>query len=247
MKTKQHTNDTNNKRTHKYMAKIISEIIFNFHRLIITITGDPKIGKSTFAAGLGNVLFFCTEPGHKFLKILKWVTDKGEDPTQWEHFLTFAKEVAVDDEVDMVAIDTFDNLYKMCVRHILKKHSIGHESELGYGHGYKLIEEALHAPINYLAQKGKGIIFITHTKTEEKTIKNKKVTYTDTSVPNTGKKIILPLSDMILHATTDEHGKRILVTKGNETLNAGDRSGRLPEVIALDPGAFKKAFEEIRK
>jgi hypothetical protein len=130
-------------------------------------------------------------------------------------------------------------LVDWCSKFVYKKHDIEHASELGFGRGYDAIKQEFMAPINYLSQKGYGIIFISHTKTADLELGNRKITYTDSTLNNTAKKVIHGLCDYIFHAYADLNGKRWLRTKGTETVNAGDRSGRLPEVMELDAEQLK--------
>jgi hypothetical protein len=72
------------------------------------------------------------------------------------------------------------------------------------------------------------------------------------SLPDRARSTVLGLVDMILYADTavkkDATGKqvieRVIRTKPHPTFEAGDRTGRLPEVLPLDFDAFKKAFED---
>jgi hypothetical protein len=83
------------------------------------------------------------------------------------------------------------------------------------------------------------VIFISHVKTQDLELGNRKISYTDSTLNNTAKKIIHGLCDYIFYVYVDLNGKRWLRTKGTETVNAGDRSGRLPEVMELDAERLK--------
>ncbi len=207
------------------------------------VWGVPKSGKSTLVANMGDdanrILFFATEAGHKELEIYKWKTDDGSDPTTWEQFKQCVLEMTKQTEFKCLAIDTADNLFDWCAKSVNKKHDLEHESDAGFGKGYKFIKDEFMAPINYLTQKGYGVIFISHSKTSDLELGNRKITYTDSTLNNTAKKIIHGLCDYIFYVYVDLNGKRWLRTKGTETVNAGDRSGRLPEVMELDAELLK--------
>jgi len=220
----------------------------NYLKKIYLVFGSPKVGKSTVISNLGDdnnkILFFATEAGHKELELYKWQADDGSDPTTWEQFKQCVLEMTKQQEFKCLAIDTADNLVDWCAKYVNKKNEIEHESELGFGRGYAAIKKEFMAPINYLSQKGYGIIFVSHSKVQDLELGNRKISYTDSTLNNTAKKIIHGLCDYILHFYVDLGGKRMIRTKGTETVNAGDRSGRLPEVMPLGAEMLKQELQK---
>lgn len=223
----------------------------NYLKKTIFIYGDPKIGKTTVASQLGDEkhknIFFPTEAGHKEVEIYKWQKEvkdaEGnitlEDPTSWDDFRMCVAELTKQTEYTCLTIDTADNLFQWCSKYVNKKSGIQHESDAGFGKGYSLIKDEFLTVINYLTQKGFGVIFLSHAATSDKELANKKITYTDSTLPNTAKKVIHGLSDYILYFYSDIEGKRYIRTKGTQHINAGDRSGRLPEIMPLDAELLK--------
>ena len=222
----------------------------DYLKFIYLIFGIPKIGKSTILSKMGKVLVFATEPGHKSLEIFKYEvqnkkTGKLESPTRWIDFKICCKDLVTEDhDFNCLGIDTVDNLWKWCSEYICHKHKIEHESDLGFGKGYALVREEFMKPINYLAQRGMGIIFVSHSKTSEKELVNRKITYTDSTLPGSAAKVINGLCDYILYFFVDVEGHRLIRTKGIETINAGDRTGKLPEIIPMDAELL---IEELKK
>ena len=137
-------------------------------------------------------------------------------------------------EFKCLIIDTADNLFDWCQAYVRKRDGITHESDQGFGKGYDALKKEFGAPINYLAQKGYGVIFLSHAKDMEVEEKNRKFNKTDTTLPNTAKKIIHPLVDYIFYFHADDQGNRLIRTKGNQAVNAGDRGGWLPEIMPMD-------------
>lgn len=227
----------------------------NYLKKIYLIYGIPKIGKTTIASQLGSdeskVLFFATEAGHKEQEIYKWYVDEevsetdldsGEvitiveqrDPSNWLHFKSCVMEMTKQNDFKCLVIDTVDNLFDWCQSYVRKRENIQHESDLGFGKGYDMLKKEFAAPINYLSQKGYGVIFLSHAKENEVEENKRKFTKIETTMPNTAKKIVQPLSDYILYFHADETGNRLVRTKATQTVTAGDRSGRLPEILPMD-------------
>ncbi len=208
--------------------------------------GAPKAGKTTIAANFGDdtdnkILFFCTEPGHKFQEIYKWETAKGKSPSIWEHWKECCREIAKDDQgFKCIAVDTLDNLWKWCAIHVNDELGIEHESQVGFGRGYHAIRDEFFKPLNWLTQNGYGLIFISHEATSERQVGPRKLNFTDTTLPGTCRKLIHGICDYIFYFGMDHDGKRSIRTKGTENFNAGDRSGLLPELIDMDAGKLKE-------
>lgn len=221
----------------------------DYLKKIYLMYGSPKAGKTTTVAGFGDdetnkVLFFCTEPGHKFQEIYAWKNSAEETPCRWTDFIEFAKEVtSTEHDFKAIAIDTLDNLWKWCEFHVCRKLDIEHQSDMGFGKGYHAVRDEFFKPINYLSQKGYGIIFLSHESTSEKQVGPRKITFTDTTLPGTCKKLVHGLCDYILYFGQDHEGKRYIRTKATENINAGDRSGVLPEFLEMNPEILKQALK----
>ncbi len=198
------------------------------------IYGDAKVGKSTLASKFGDdehdkVLFFATEAGHKFLSIYKWETEKGKAPTTWEHFLQCLNEFAKDDDFKCLVVDTASHLVTWCIQYVLTQRDVKDESEGQYGDVFRRITREFKRVINQLGQLNKGIIFIAHEAPKKK---EDDLTYPD--LPEKYENLFLGLVDYIFYCYVDFEGNRHIRTKGNHRVVAGDRSGRLPEVMPMD-------------
>jgi hypothetical protein len=211
----------------------------------ILLYSAPKLGKSTFASRFPEALFFECEPGLSHLEVFKVPTYK------WEDFLEVCKLVAKGDhKFKTIVIDTVDNAFKMCSEYVCAKHGIEYEGDMGHGKGWTLVKNEWHRVLTRLASLPYGLILISHAV--DKTIETRTGEYTKTtpSLPDRARNVVLGLVDIILFgdsiAKKDAAGnvviERVLRTKPHPTYEAGDRTGRLPELLPLDYTAFNTAF-----
>lgn len=211
----------------------------------ILLYGSPKLGKSSFASKAPGSLFFECEPGLNHLEVFKVPT------YSWEAFLEACKLVAKGDHnFKTIVIDTIDNAFKMCSDYVCAKHGIEYEGDMGHGKGWALVKNEWHRVLTRLASLPYGLIMISHAI--DKTIETRTGEYTKTtpSLPDRARNVVLGLVDIILFgdsiAKKDAAGnvtiERVVRTKPHPTYEAGDRTGRLPELLPLDYEQFMKAF-----
>ena len=207
----------------------------NLHDLTVLVYGAHKFGKSTLCAQSDGALFLATEPGLNHLEVYQ------QPISRWDELLVSAKEIADGKHAfRTIVIDTVDNAYRMCAEYICRKYEVEHESDLEYGKGYALVNGEFHRVLNKLAQIK---------EIETRTGKYTKVVPT---LPDKARKLVLGLADIILFCdlepTTSTDGKpayrRVLRTKPSLAYEAGDRTGRLPDVLDLNFAAFAAAFAQ---
>jgi hypothetical protein len=213
--------------------------------LTVLVYGQTKIGKSTFCSQSDRALFLATEPGLNALDVY-------QVPIQsWEELGAACKEVEQGQHpFKTVVIDTIDNAYKFCTDYIVKKHKIEHESDLGYGKGYALVNNEFQRVLTKLAFLPYGLFLISHAKEIEIDTRTDKYTRVIPTLPDKARKIVLGMADMVLYCgldAADGEGnekvlRRVIRTKPSLYYEAGDRTGRLPEIIELDFSKFMDAF-----
>lgn len=204
---------------------------------VVLIYGPPKIGKSTLASEAGRVLFFEMEPGLSGLEILTT-----EHITDWATFCAWVNAAVADGgkSYDWFCIDTCDLLAERCTQHTNAKLGILHESDLDYGKGWSVAKKELKRWVNKLASvPNTGLILISHAETKE--IKTRSAAY-DKTVPTLnkgGREVFVDMADLVLFADLEGEGeeeRHVLRTKPSRYFEAGDRGGRLPEVVEWPPG-----------
>ncbi|MBA3973376.1 MAG: hypothetical protein C0504_04050 [Candidatus Solibacter sp.] len=217
----------------------------NLADLTVLVYGQTKIGKSTFCSNSEGALFLATEPGLNSLDVY-------QVPLQsWDDLLNACAEITEGKHpFKTVVIDTIDNAYKFCTDYIVKKHKIEHESDLGYGKGYALVNNEFQRVLTKLAFLPYGLFLISHAKEIEVDTRTGKYTRIVPTLPDKARKIVLGMVDQVLFCDLDvrtaEDGAkgvhRVIRTKPSLYYEAGDRTGRLPETIDLDFNKFLEAY-----
>ena len=218
----------------------------NLADLTVLVYGQTKIGKSTFCSQSDRALFLATEPGLNALDVY-------QVPVQsWEELSAACKEVELGQHpFRTVIIDTIDNAYKFCTDYVVKKYKIEHESDLGYGKGYALVNNEFQRLLTKLAFLPYGLFLISHAKEIEIDIRSEKYTRVVPTLPDKARKIVLGMVDMVLYCGlealegegNEKQFRRVIRTKPSLYYEAGDRTGRLPEALDLD---FEKFFEAFK-
>jgi hypothetical protein len=217
----------------------------NLADLTVLVYGQTKIGKSTFCSNSESAVFLATEPGLNALDVF-------QVPIQsWDDLLTACGEITEGKHpFKTVIIDTVDNAYKFCADYILKKFKIEHESDLGYGKGYALINNEFQRVLTKLAFLPCGLFLVSHAKEIEVETRTGKYTRVVPTLPDKARKIVLGMVDMVLYCdlevtvgeNAEQNMRRVIRTKPSLYYEAGDRTGRLPETLDLDYPKFFEAF-----
>ncbi|MCK4414408.1 MAG: ATP-binding protein [Candidatus Eisenbacteria sp.] len=209
------------------------------------VFGPSKIGKTTWCSQADGALFLATEPGLNALEVY-------QVPIRtWDELRSTCREIERGGHgFRTVVLDTVDNAYRMCADHICGKFKVEHESDLSYGKGYALVNNEFHRVLTRLAFLPYGLLLVSHSMEKEIQTRTGRRTRIIPTLPEKARKIVLGLVDLILFCDVDvvagPDGKpitrRVMRTKPSPNYEAGDRTGRLPEVIDLDFEAFLKAF-----
>jgi len=209
------------------------------------VYGPPKIGKTTLAAQFPGVLFLATEDGQGSHGCYRVAVDS------WEKFLAACKELATTKhDFKTLVVDTVDNLWELCSAYICAKRGIEHESELEYGKGFQLVQTEFFRAVTKLSLLPFGLVLISHSVEVEIETRTKKYTKSVPSFKRKQQSRLLGMADFILYcdfaSVKGEDGQttyqRVIRTKSAEAYTAGDRTGRMPDPIALSFKALNEAF-----
>ena len=213
--------------------------------LTVLVYGPTKIGKSTWCSRSEGALFLATEAGLNNLEVFQ------APIATWEQLLAACAEIAEGKHpFKTIVLDTVDNAYRMCADYVCARHKVDHESDLAYGKGYALINNEFYRVLNKLALLPYGLFLISHSQEREFETRTGKVMRIVPTLPDKARRTVLGMVDMVLFCDletgTGADGKptvrRVMRTKPSAAYEAGDRTGRLPEVIDLDYQRFLDAF-----
>ncbi len=156
----------------------------------------------------------------------------------------------------MIVLDTADLLFRMCRKEVCLKKNISHVSDLEWGKGYDLVRDEFEQTISLLARwcddRGVGLAFISHSKDVDIRGRTQKTNKLVPTLPKQCHDILAPLCDIIGYAgftqekadrAADGEMGRVILFTPDETVEAKDRSGLLPEKCKLDWEAVKECLE----
>ncbi|MFC1745778.1 ATP-binding protein [Candidatus Riflebacteria bacterium] len=228
-----------------------SPVVRAIEKQVFTVYGPIKIGKSTFCSQMEDPLFLATEPGLNALNVFQ------HNIPSWSEFLKVCLELTKDkskERFQNIIIDTIDNLYAFCREDVLGKAGVDHESDLGYGKGWSLVNTEFERVIKKLCLLGYGVVFISHSKEKEMDSRIGKYAKTVPSLSNSAAQAIMGLSDLVLlfisEPVKDKKGDMIetsvIKTRPSKFYDAGSR-WPLPDDIPLNYSAFKEAYQNSNK
>lgn len=208
----------------------------------ILLYGQPKIGKTTFAAQWDpdHTLILAAEPGTGGLEAYV------QPIKTWEEFREVGAALAIGKHnFKTVVVDTTDELFRFCQEFIMKEHKIRHPSDLDFGKGWSLLSDEFRLRVGKLSSLGLGVIFISHSKDEE--VKQRVGTLTRSVPTLSGQagKFLTGFVDLILYATVEqtENGpQRIVRTQPSENWSAGGRI-QLEDPLPLSAQAVRAAMD----
>lgn len=231
----------------------------------VLLFGPVKIGKSTFGSFIPDVYFLPTEIGYRFIKVRKTPIPN------WVTFMKFVQKMEKSPRfvktVSMWCIDTVDNLSMFCAQYACGRAGIGHPSDQEWGKGWDAIRDEWMHWILRLGVLGPGVLFISHERERDVISHGSKVTKVGPTLVKSHYTAINNMCDIMmrmgclsilkhtksrkrrrvksLEPSQELTGTRCLFTKPTEAIDAGDRTGMLPDIIYFD--TEKEAVNKLLK
>lgn len=215
----------------------------------ILIYGAKGIGKTTLAADFApdHTLLIATEPGFKHLEA------RVQEVGSWKEFREVCQLIAQgENDIECVAIDTIDELHRMCSDEVCKGLGIKHPSQGEFGLGWSAVRDEFALRIGKLCNLGRAIIFVSHEKPQE--IKTKVGTRDrfGPSLSNAPAQWLEGLVDYIFRAEiVEEDGveQRILRTNPSENWSAKQRDIEggtpIPDPLPLNAELLRGALSDV--
>lgn len=217
--------------------------------------GIPKVGKSTFAAGMPDPLFFAFEDGCRHLEV--FITPEKELEYTWPMWLDDLRKVRTLVKSNKcpyrtLVVDVTELCFEACRKHCLKKYGVDHESDLEWGKGWSIVEWEFSRVLSGVKNLGLGLVLITHMDDKEiADFAGKKHTKHTTALPKKAREIVFGMADVILFAAMGidpltGKWRRELHTKPSQDYEAGGRylnPEGMPRKLPLAWEPFRLAFE----
>ena len=230
-----------------------SEKVKDMNKLTWLIYGRPKVGKSTFVSQFDDCLVIDTQHGYKNLEAFVISVNN------WQEFLDVMKDLhgaSFDSDGKLlknrkfkcVAIDTVDDLYKMCFDFVCERESKKNRTSAWYpsdeewGKGWSMINDEFQSVINFL--QSLNAIYVSHVKLTP--IKSDVMELTKIGPSfDSGKsgQLIQALADIIGYVHVVK-GNQVIDVRGDDLLVTGEKTGRLPDRLPFDYQTIKKYLEE---
>lgn len=134
---------------------------------ITMLHGEKGVGKTTLLAQIPNSLVFQLERRRRNLKIFQ------RPIANWEEMKMGVDKFLSHDRYNYAVIDTIDNAYMYCLKAVCERNNIANPDESGSYMIWDEIAEEFGALLLMVAESGKGLGFISHTKARPMTQKRK--------------------------------------------------------------------------
>ncbi len=222
-----------------------TEVETDLARYSILVYGPPKIGKSSCLASFPHPLFFFFEVGGKGLEVYRFPPDQ-ECIETWDQVIRGVDLLETTDKFANVVFDTGAAAYSLCLEACCKELRIPDIGSDTSGKkdrsakGWKLLEREFYHQINRIQRTGRAVHFTAHSKVQQ--IESRSGEFTRIIPRFTGQceRIITPLVDHIFfidyYRLTAGGVGRVLLTKGDDLVQAGHKSGKvapMPRYILL--------------
>lgn len=222
----------------------------NMKQMKWLLYGPPGVGKSTFFSQATDLLFLTTDGGHKFIRSMNRPIEN------WFMFKKYVKAITMDrpKQYSAIGFDVVDGLFQMCNKYVCEKRGIEHISDEQWGKGYDLLTQEFISPfLSIIGLQQYGLFFLSHSIEVEKKTRLSTVTKTVPTMKRKAFELLQPIMDIISYygfdgsLTEDGEPVRRMWFQPTESMEAKDRTKRLPESIIIPDPEKTNGFELVQK
>lgn len=208
------------------------------------IYGEPKCGKSRFAAEFPDAVFLASEPTQKAIPGINII-----DVTSWAEFkkmIRYLDDKSVKSKFKTVVLDTVDLYANFVERYICNQADVEDIKDIGYGAGYGRVEREFEQALRKIINLGYGLVLISHvtqgTFTREDGTEYNKLTPAVSS--KRCKAVAENLADIYGFIHTVE-GHRVLTLRSSDgSISGGNHFKYLVPEVPLSYDALSKAVAD---
>lgn len=215
---------------------------------ITYVYGEPKCGKTTFAAKMPDPLLVAFERGYNAIPGIV-----AQDVTSWGEFKQVVRELKkpeVRQRFRSVALDTVDIAAKLCEKYVCTQNDVEALGQIPYGQGWTKFKNEFEETVRTITQLGYAVVFISHVKDKEFTRKDN--TKYNQSVPtcnNSANMIISAMADIYAFAekyvdNTGTSKVRLIIRSADNSAETGCRFKYIEPVIDFTYEALEKALQD---
>ena len=205
----------------------------------VYLYGEPKTGKTTWAAQQKDALFLATEPGLEALQVYQIPINTWRKLEEALKLLT--KEP---DKYPAVVVDTIDLAWELCSKHYIQKKGIEHLSDMDFGKGYGAVKDMFGHWLAALCRLPMQVILIGHSKFRDKSkyMPAKHVP----ACANGAEAVITGLVDSVVFVEAAPKGS-VMHCQTGVTWTAGSRVAEMPAKLAMDYPTYMEALSKAVK
>lgn len=208
---------------------------------VIGLYSKPGAGKTTFASQAESCLFLATEIGYKALPGVM-----AQPINTWSDFLIAVSQLRKPDakiRFKTIVIDTLDELVFLATEHVLQQNGVKDLSEISFGKGYNMLEEALRKPFRQIVESY-GLILLAH-DTSKQDEEDDKIKYSTLNFNKKVKRVVMGLLDLLIYVEMKRGEEaRIMHFQPSELWEAKTRFANIEPSATFSYDNFVKVFHD---
>lgn len=191
----------------------------------VLIYGEPKSGKTSFAANFKKNLLCAFEIGYHALDgvyaqpINKWM--------EFKQLIRQLEDPQIQEKFDTITIDTASIAYDLCESFVCAQNGVQKISDVPWGQGYAAVKTEFENCLRKITMLGYGLILISHSERRVETTENGELEFFSPALNKRCYDICNRLVDVIGYISVewDNEGnaKRYLYTRRTPRVVAGSR------------------------